>query len=117
MTDEPENHTLRVLREMREENAGFREEVRQGFREVHQEAADFRAEVNDRSSRLEAESRSQSETLGKVIDAVTKIATVQEQHSGHLARIERTQQSHGARLNIIDGRLAELEAHVGLVKA
>lgn len=35
MADEPENLTLKLLREMREENASFREEVRQGFQEVH----------------------------------------------------------------------------------
>ena len=32
-------------------------------------------------------------------------------------KIHETQQSHGARLNAIDGRLAIIEKHTGLVKA
>jgi hypothetical protein len=34
-----------------------------------------------------------------------------------LGAIKATQQSHGARLNAIDGRLAIIEGHLGLVKA
>jgi septal ring factor EnvC (AmiA/AmiB activator) len=34
MTDDPENHTLRLLREMREENAAFRAEVNARFEQV-----------------------------------------------------------------------------------
>ncbi len=34
MTDELENHTLRLLREMREENAAFRAEVNARFEQV-----------------------------------------------------------------------------------
>ncbi len=99
MTDEPENLTLRLLREMREENASFREEVRQGF-----DAA------NKRFDRLEAESTTQSALLGKVIDAVTELARGQEQ-------LAEMQQIHGNRLNVIDARLATIERHTGLVKA
>jgi hypothetical protein len=31
MADDPENHTLRLLQQMREENAEFRKEVRERF--------------------------------------------------------------------------------------
>ena len=34
-----------------------------------------------------------------------------------VAKIAETQQIHGARLNIIDARLAMIEKHTGLVKA
>ncbi len=92
MAEEPENLVLRQLREMRAESAAFREEVKAGF-----------TATNERLDRLEAESKTQSELLGKVMDATLNIA--------------ETQQMHGARLNIIDARLATIERHTGLVKA
>jgi hypothetical protein len=85
MTEEPENHTLRLLREMREE-------MKTGF-----------SAANERFDRLEAESKTQSALLGKVLDATLKIAA--------------TQQIHGGRLNMIEARLAEIERETGLVKA
>jgi hypothetical protein len=95
MTDEPENLTLALLREMRAEQ-----------------------------ERLAA-------MLGKVTDAVTDVAATQdhhsqiltrhseilEHHSGLLGQIYEIQQNNGARLNAIDGRLAIIEKHTGLVKA
>jgi C4-dicarboxylate-specific signal transduction histidine kinase len=35
----------------------------------------------------------------------------------HLEKISETQQNQGARLNAIDGRLALIEKHTGMVKA
>jgi septation ring formation regulator EzrA len=88
MTDEPENLTLVLLREMRSEQ-----------------------------ERL-------ASMLGKVTDAVTQIAATQEhhgevlsRHSELLSQILETQQSYGGRLNVIDGRLALIERHAGMVKA
>jgi hypothetical protein len=88
MTDEPENLTLKLLREMR------------------------------------AEQERLTSMLGKVTDAVTQIARTQDHHGEVLARhsellgqILETQQSYGGRLNVIDGRLALLEKHAGMVKA
>jgi len=68
--------------------------------------------------------------LGRVTEAVTEIAATQDRHteiltrhseilthhSGLLEQIHETQQSHGARLNVIDGRLAIIEKQTGLVK-
>jgi hypothetical protein len=120
MADDPENLTLRLLREIREENAAFREE-NVAFRE---EMREFRAETGQRLDRLETQVQSQGETLGKVIDAVTHIAKVQEQHSAilmqhseMLAGVVRVQKTHGARLNILDERLAILESKAGFVTA
>ena len=95
MADEPENMTLKLLREMR------------------------------------AEQERLASMLGKVADAVTQIAETQdlhtevltrhsgilEHHSGLLEKINEMQQNQGARLNAIDGRLALIEKHTGLVKA
>ena len=88
MTGEPENLTLKLLREMR------------------------------------AEQERLASMLGKVTDAVTQIARTQDhqgevlaRHSELLGQILETQQSYGGRLNVIDGRLALIEKHTGLVKA
>ena len=102
MAEEPENLTLKLLREMR------------------------------------AEQERLASLLGKVADAVTQIAATQEQHgqilmrhseilehhsatldhhSGLLDKISETQANQGARLNAIDGRLALIERHTGMVKA
>ncbi|MGO9543649.1 MAG: hypothetical protein ACLPPF_02495 [Rhodomicrobium sp.] len=62
MADEPANHTIKLLQEMREE-------MRDGFRETQ-----------SRLDQVEG-------TLVKVIDAVTAIANVQTEHSGLLAEL------------------------------
>ncbi|MGB7913787.1 MAG: hypothetical protein WCF79_00575 [Rhodomicrobium sp.] len=95
MADEPENLTLKLLREIR------------------------------------AEQERLASMLGKVTDAVTQIATTQdhhtevltrhsailEHHSGLLESINEVQANNGARLNVIDGRLAIIEKRIGLVQA
>ena len=95
MADEPENLTLKLLREIR------------------------------------AEQERLATMLGKVTDAVTQIATTQdhhtevltrhsailEHHSGLLESINEVQANNGARLNVIDGRLAIIEKRIGLVQA
>ena len=55
--------------------------------------------------------------LGKVSDAVTAVAAVQELHGEMLSKIFEIRAHQGARLNAIDGRLAIIEPHTGLVKA
>jgi ABC-type transporter Mla subunit MlaD len=52
---------------------------------------------------LKAESKNQSDILGKTNAAVMEVAGLQ--------------QEHGGRLNTIDSRLARIEKHTGLVKA
>jgi hypothetical protein len=43
--------------------------------------------------------------------------TDQSRATDLLEKIYETQQNHGTRLNAIDGRLAIIEKHTGLVKA
>jgi hypothetical protein len=95
MPDEPENLTLKMLREMR------------------------------------AEQERLASLLGRVADAVTQITATQnhhtqvlarhsailEHHSGLLEKLAEIQANNGARLNTMDGRLAIIEKHTGLVKA
>ena len=102
MADEPENLTLKLLREIRAEQEAMR-----------------------------SEQHALASLLGKVSDAVTAIAATQdhhtevltrhsailEHHSGLLEKLADTQQNQGARLNAIDGRLALIERHTGMVKA
>jgi hypothetical protein len=45
MADEPENHTLVLLREIRTDIAKVREEVREGFERTDEQIADVKAEV------------------------------------------------------------------------
>lgn len=45
MTDEPENHTLALLREIRADIAKVREEVREGFERVDEQIAEVKSEV------------------------------------------------------------------------
>ncbi len=92
MTDEPENHTIRLLQEMREEMRG-------GFREAQ-----------GRLDRLE-------ETVVKVIDAVTAIASTQTEHTAILTELNGRMEVVEGRLNSVDARLARIEKHTGLVKA
>ena len=49
--------------------------------------------------------------------AVAAIRTDQGRTNELLDKVHETQQSHGARLNVIDGRLGLIEKHTGLVKA
>ncbi len=95
MTDEPENLTLKLLREMRAEQAAMREDMKE----------------------VRAEQHALASLLGKVSDAVTAIAVTQERHSEILGKLVEIQANQGARLNVIEGRLAIIEKHTGLVKA
>jgi hypothetical protein len=85
MADEPENHTLRLLREIREEQSAFRAEIGKNLHELQIEFAAMR--------------------------------TDQLRANGLLENIQGLQASHGARLNVIDGRLALIERHIGMVEA
>ena len=106
MGDEPENLTLKIFRELRAE-------MREGFEKARAERAEMRAEQ-----------QSLARLVGKVTDAVTQIATTQDHHGEVLARhsevlgkLYEIQLNNGARLNVIEGRLAIIEKHTGLVKA
>jgi hypothetical protein len=95
MADDPENHTLRLLREMREENQQFREETARRFDALEATAAARHTELSVEIAAMRADQHRTNEILEKVA---------------------KTQRNHGARLNAIDGRLAVIEEHTGLVK-
>ena len=81
--------------------------------EARAERAEMRAELGE----VRAEQHALASLLGKVSDAVTEIAKVQERHSEILGKLVEIQANQGARLNVIEGRLAIIEKHTGLVKA
>ena len=113
MANEPESHTLHLLREVRSE-------TREGFTKFFDDLAEARADRADIRAQLaevRAEQRALASLLGKVSDAVTAIAATQERHSEILGRIVEIQANQGARFNTTDGRLAIIEKHTGLVKA
>jgi hypothetical protein len=65
MTDEPENITLKLLREIRTEQAAMREDMKEA----------------------RVEQRALASLLGKASDAVTAIAATQERHSEILGKL------------------------------
>jgi hypothetical protein len=50
-------------------------------------------------------------------DVLARHSGFLEHHSELLGKLYEIQQNNGARLNAIDGRLAIIEKHTGLVKA
>jgi len=99
MTDEPENLTLKLLREMRAE-------MREGFAELRGQIVEMKAEIVDMQAGDE-----RRDIAIAAISADLKIT------KELLEKVHETQQNQGARLNAIDGRLALIEQHTGLVKA
>ena len=74
MADEPENLTLRLLQEMRAENAAFRVEVRGSFEKVAAETARVRAEVAEVKADVLA-------TKSLVFDVVVKLTALERRVS------------------------------------
>jgi hypothetical protein len=111
MADDIENHTLRLLQEMRTE-------MRQGFARVDERftAVDQRLDkLESRAQSLETRQLSVEGSLSKVIDAVTEIAKVQERHSRSLAELVEAGRITGGRLNALEARLGRVETQAGFV--
>jgi len=100
---------------MTDENVDLNFLAEQGKR-ILAEARAERAAMREDMKDIRAEQHALASLLGKVSDAVTAIAATQERHSEILGRLAEIQASQGARLNTIDGRLAIIEKHIGLVQ-
>ena len=87
MADEPENLTLKLLREMRAEQECL---------------ATMLGKVTDAVTEITTTQNHHSQILTR--------------HSELLEKILETQHNYGYRLNAIDGRLTLIEKHTGLVK-
>jgi chromosome segregation ATPase len=99
MADEPENLTIRLLQEMRSD-------MREGFEKAFGDLAELRKDMSEMQHEVAAmrvDQRRTNETL--------------EHHSEILEKLAETQANQGARINAIDGRLALIEKHTGMVKA
>ncbi len=108
-----ENHTIRLLQEMRAEMGQFRQETSQSFEAI-----------DNRFDRLDQRVGILEPAVLKVIDAVTAIAKTQEQHtallmthSDKLTEIQRAQNVMEKDMRGIRGRVERIEDHIGLVKA
>jgi hypothetical protein len=99
MADEPENLTLKLLREIRAEQAAMRNDL-----------SGLRDEVRE----VRAEQLSFAGLLGKVSEAVTAVAHLQEIHTDLLEGLKQGSKLTGGRLNNIEARLARVEQHTGL---
>jgi hypothetical protein len=98
MGDEPENLTLKLLREIRGE-------MREGFEKAFRDLAELRGFV--------------SELHGSVSDLQVSVGAMradQNRANEILEQVHEVQKNQGARLNVIDGRLAIIEKHIGLVE-
>ncbi len=102
MADEPKDHTLHLLREIRAE-------VREGCTKVF----DDLAELCEQTKLIPQLAKDVSELQV----AVASMRADQGRANELLEKVHETQKNHGARLNVIDGRLALIENHTGLVKA
>jgi hypothetical protein len=110
MADDVENHTLRLLQEMRGE-------MREGFAGLHQRVDAVEQRLDAMEQRLGAMEQRQGVvegSLGKVIDAVTEMAKVQERHSSLLLELVESNRISGARLNAMEARLGRIESKTGL---
>ena len=105
MAEDIENHTLRLLQEMRGE-------MREGFAELRVRLDGVEQRLDRVEQRLDGVERRLGVvegTLGKVIDAVTEVAKVQEKHSGLLVELVESDRIAGARLNAVEARLGRIE--------
>ncbi len=142
MADDAENHTLRLLQEMRAETRAGLDELRAEIRATRDEARatrdELRAEIAATRNELRAEmgemrtemrqgfaridsldgrvSNLEASQL-EVIGAIKAMAKVQEQHTGLLLELVEAEQIAGSRLNAVDARLGRIEKRVGLVPA
>jgi chromosome segregation ATPase len=99
MTDEPENLTLALLREIRGE-------MREGFEKAFGDLAELRGSV----SQLQG-------SVSELQVAVAALSVDLKETKKTVEQVHETQKNQGARLNAIDGRLALIEKHTGMVQA
>ena len=100
MADEPVSHMLHLLREIRAE-------VREGFTKVFDDLAELREHTKPIPQL--------AKDVSELQVAVAAIRADQGRANELLEKISETQQNQGARLDAIDGRLALIEKHTGLV--
>jgi DNA repair ATPase RecN len=134
MADDVENHTLRLLQEMRTEMRDGFARVDQRLTAVEQRLTGVEQHLDGIEQRLSGveqrlggvEQRlTGSEqrlgglegTVSKVIDAVTSMAKVQEQHSAMLAELVETSRISGGRLNTVEARVGRIEKQAGMTLA
>jgi hypothetical protein len=114
MADEVENHTLRLLQEMRAEMREGQAEMRSELAATRNELAATRTEMREGFAEVRQRLSIVEGSLGKVIDAVTEIAKVQEKHSVVLIELAESDRIASARLNALEARLGRIESKSGL---
>jgi uncharacterized coiled-coil DUF342 family protein len=73
---EPENHTLHLLREMRDESRAFRKEMRDGLEQARQDRQEMRGQLDSIQSvfsgmaYLQADQRGQIEELAQRVERI-----------------------------------------------
>jgi uncharacterized coiled-coil protein SlyX len=95
MADEPDNHTQRLLREMREETNRRFDEMREEMREI----------------------RAQTGLIPKLADDVAELQLAVAATRADLAIVKDTVEDVKETARLIEGRLFRLEKHAGFAKA
>ena len=115
-----ENHTIRLLQEMRAEMDARFNSIDERFNGVDVRFNSLELQVYALDQRLGG----LEPAMLKVIDAVTAIAKTQEQHTAllmthteKLTEIQRAQNVMEKDMRGIRGRVERIEDHIGLVKA
>ena len=123
MADDVQNHTLRLLQEIRTDMAGMREDFArfdQRLTVVEQRLDGIEQRLGGVEQRLTGVEQRQGGlegTVSKIIDAVTSMAKVQEQHSAMLAELVETSRISGGRLNTVEARVGRIEKQAGMTLA
>jgi small-conductance mechanosensitive channel len=109
MADEPENLTIRLLQDIRSE-------MREGFEKAFGDLAELRDELQD----MREQTKFIPKLVNDVADLQHEVAAMrvdQARTNELLEQVHEVQKNQGARLNVIEGRLALIEKHTGMVQA
>jgi hypothetical protein len=110
MADEPENHTIRLLREMREETSTRFGEMDRRFGETDRRFDEMRVE----NQRQHTETRQQ---LGTVLETVLEMAKAVNAIHGDVGDLRRGQKIIENELRGLRGRVERIEDRLDLAKA
>ena len=108
-----ENVDLRFLAEQGKQIIADLAEARADRKEIREQLAG----IGERLSGMDAALYRMQDSISELQVSVAAMRADQGRTNELLEQVHKTQANHGARLNAIDGRLAIIEEHTGLVKA
>jgi hypothetical protein len=114
MADEPENHTLRLLREMREDNERLHAQMREDNERQHAELREDIERQRGDNDRQHAQTRAD---LAPVLETVLEMAkSLKAMHAG-LTGLRRGQRIVESEMRALRGRVERIEDKMDPVTA